>query len=48
MDATIYLWVIIKYWNGKNKLGIDIPSGVYFYRLSTNQFIQTNKMILMK
>ncbi len=26
----------------------DIPSGVYFYTLKTENFIQTNKMILMK
>ena len=35
-------------WNGKNSQGIDVPSGVYFYRLSTNQFTKTNKMILLK
>lgn len=35
-------------WNGKSYVGIDVPSGVYFYRLSTDQFTQTNKMILMK
>jgi len=37
-----------KTWNGKNNQGIDVPSGVYFYRLSTNQFTKTNKMILLK
>jgi len=26
----------------------EIPSGVYFYRLATNDFISTNKMILVK
>jgi hypothetical protein len=35
-------------WNGKNHLGIDVPSGVYFYKLLSDNFIKTNKMILMK
>ena len=35
-------------WNGKNNFGINVPSGVYFYRMTTNQFTETNKMILMK
>ena len=30
-------------WNASN-----LPSGVYFYRLQANDFIQTNKMILLK
>ncbi len=28
--------------------GENLPSGVYFYKLETNDFIQTNKMILLK
>ncbi len=35
-------------WNGKNNLGIQVPSGMYIYKLvSENQTI-TRKMVLMK
>ncbi len=40
--------VYTEVWNGKNHLGIDVPSGVYFYKLLSDNFIKTNKMILMK
>jgi hypothetical protein len=35
-------------WNGKNSLGNKVGSGVYFYRLQANDFIQVKKMILLK
>lgn len=28
--------------------GENLPSGIYFYRISTGEFAQTNKMILVK
>jgi hypothetical protein len=36
---------------GKYKVSFDaktLPSGIYFYTLKTNQFIQTRKMILLR
>ncbi len=35
-------------WNGKNDFGTKVNSGIYFYRLTTNNFTQTKRMILMK
>jgi hypothetical protein len=35
-------------WNGKNSLGNKVGSGVYFYRLQANDFVQVKKMILLK
>ncbi|CAN0570917.1 unnamed protein product [Laminaria digitata] len=28
--------------------GLNLPSGTYFYRLESNGFVETNKMILVK
>ncbi|MBL7996800.1 VCBS repeat-containing protein [bacterium] len=35
-------------WNGRNESGNTVASGVYLYRLQTNKFIQTKKMLLIK
>ncbi len=35
-------------WNGKDDNGSDVSSGVYFYKLTTKNYSQINKMILMK
>jgi len=35
-------------WNGENNSGIKVGSGVYFYRIQANSFMQTRKMILLK
>ncbi|UCE18768.1 MAG: T9SS type A sorting domain-containing protein [Gemmatimonadota bacterium] len=35
-------------WDGKGENGIDVPSGIYFYRLKTETFAAIRKMILMK
>jgi hypothetical protein len=35
-------------WDGKNRQGKDIASGVYFYRLETEDFSDIKKMLLLK
>ncbi len=35
-------------WNGKDDRGITVGTGLYFYRLSTNSFVSTKKMMLIK
>jgi hypothetical protein len=36
------------FWDGKNKFGNEVSSGLYFYRLITDKFSQTNKMLFLK
>jgi len=35
-------------WNGTDDLGRNVGSGIYFYKITTQKFSQTKKMILMK
>jgi hypothetical protein len=35
-------------WDGRDANGAEVPSGVYFYRLQTEEFSQTRKMLLLK
>jgi hypothetical protein len=35
-------------WDGISSSGIKVGSGVYFYRIQANSFVQTRKMILLK
>ena len=35
-------------WDGKNNMGIQVPSGLYFYKLVSDHQILTKKMVMMK
>jgi hypothetical protein len=44
MDANYHSVI----WNGKDALNKPVSSGVYFYKMKADKFVQTKKMILMK
>jgi flagellar hook assembly protein FlgD len=35
-------------WNGMDRNGAPVPSGVYFYRVTTPEWSATKKMTLLK
>ena len=35
-------------WDGRDAAGYALASGLYFYRLTTDSFVQTRRMVLMK
>ena len=35
-------------WDGTNDLGNSVPTGIYFYRLESFEYVITKKLILLK
>jgi hypothetical protein len=35
-------------WDGTNNSGLQAPTGIYFYKIKTNKYIKTKKMLLMR
>ena len=35
-------------WNGLNENGMSVSSGVYFYRLQTDNFVQVRKLMILR
>jgi len=35
-------------WNGKNDHGLQVPTGMYFYRIKAGEFIASKKMVMIK
>ena len=36
------------YWDGRNELGEQVASGVYFYHLSTGDYSKMRRMVILK
>jgi hypothetical protein len=44
-------WAAGKYtliWNARNDMGMEVPSGQYFYRFTAGRYVKARKMILLK
>jgi flagellar hook assembly protein FlgD len=35
-------------WDGRDGRGLSVPSGIYFYKLTTREEKQVRKMVLLK
>jgi flagellar hook assembly protein FlgD len=35
-------------WNGTNDTGVAVGTGIYFYRLRADNFVEVRKMIILK
>jgi hypothetical protein len=35
-------------WNGRNQSGMEVSSGIYFYQVSWDDFVQSGKMLLVR
>ena len=45
-QQTAREWFV--FWDGRNRLGNRVASGVYFYQLRTGDFEKVRKMVLVK
>jgi hypothetical protein len=48
LDAPVKAGSYSLRWDGRNEAGADVPSGVYFYRLTSVNFTDTKRMILLR
>ena len=48
VDEDMRAGVFIVDWDGKDKKGLEVSSGIYFYRITTDDFSDIKKMVLLK
>jgi len=48
VDGGMHAGSFVVDWDGTNQSGTQVSSGMYFYRLTTDDFTATKKMVLLK
>ncbi len=48
VDGDLGAGEFILDWDGKDERGLDVPSGIYFYRMTAGDFSSVKKMVLLK
>lgn len=48
VDEDMRAGVFIVDWDGKDERGVEISSGIYFYRMTAGDFSDTKRMVLLK
>jgi hypothetical protein len=48
VDANVEAGQFSVSWDGRDDLGVQVASGVYYYRIDATDFSQTRKMVLLK
>ncbi|NOY88141.1 MAG: T9SS type A sorting domain-containing protein [FCB group bacterium] len=48
VDEQLEAGKYVEEWDGTNDAGVKVSSGIYFYKMQADNFVQTKKMMLLK